>query len=209
MHSTRRKLVDMVQTGEYQKDAKLGWTVAEKQRKVGDIWEDEFHKYEKKEGYILKTSKNSDAFQEIRDFVKKQSECSNSECKTVKLSVIDKKLVKRTGLCTTCLLEKEHEIRTAGLWSEYENYKIWTRMIVDGKLRLEQIKQAHDELKQTYEYINEDGSTEKWTMPQSVDDVKAEMMTLIENGTKEIEEIEEKRIKAFNKLKEQNYEHYI
>lgn len=209
MHPTRRKLAEMVHTGEYQKDAKTGWTKPEEQRKLGDIWEDEFHKYEKKEGYVLKTSKNSDAFQEIRDFIKEKSECKNPDCKTIQLIGTDKKLIKRTGYCITCLAESEQKVKLAGVWPEYENYKIWTRMIVDGKLRLEQVKQAHDDLKQTYEYINEDGSTEKWSMPQSVDEVKAEMMTLIENGTKEIEEIEEKRIEAFNKLRDKNLEHLL
>lgn len=209
MHSSRRKLADMVFTGEYEKDATVGWTADQKEREIGDIWEDEFHKYEKKDGYILKSSKNSDAFQEIRDFVKKQNECKNPECKTAKITAVDKKLIKRTGYCVDCLAEKEHEVRTSGLWSEYENYKIWTRMIIDGKLRLDQIKQAHDDLKQVHEYTNEDGSVEKWTMPDPVDDVKAEMMVMIVNGEKEIAELDEKRTEAFNKLKKENLEHLL
>lgn len=209
MHSSRRKLAEMVHTGKYEKDAKIGWSKAEEHREVGDTWEDEFHKYEKKDGYTLKTSKNSDAFQEIRDFVKEQSECKNPDCKTVKFTNVDKKLVKRTGYCITCLAQIEQKIKLAGLWSEYENYKIWTRMIIDGKLRLEQVKQAHDELKQSYDYVNEDGSTEKWTMPESIDDVKEQMMTMIENGEKEISDIEEKRMEAFEKLKAKNYEFYL
>jgi len=209
MHNTRRKLADMVHTGEYESETKVGWTKGEEQREVGDIWEDEFHKYEKKDGFILKTSKNSDAFQEIRDFVKQQTECKNPNCKTIKFSDNDKKLVKRTGYCVECLTEQEHNVRVSGLWSEYENYKIWTRMIVDGKLRLEQVKQSHDELKQDYEYINEDGSTEKWTMPDPVDEVKKKMMEMIEIGNKEISEIEEKRKIAFDKLKSKNLEHLL
>lgn len=209
MHPTRRKLADMVHSGEYESDTQVGWTKTDTNRTIGDTWEDEFHKYEKKEGYILKTSKNSDAYQEIREYVKKTSECQNSECQTIKFTNVDIKLIKRTSYCITCLAEIEQKIKLEGVWSEYQNYKIWTRMIVDGKLRLEQVKQAYDDLKQSYDYINEDGSTEKWVMPQSVDDVKAEMMILINNGEKEISDIEEKRTKAFEVLKEKHYEHYI
>ncbi len=209
MHPTRRKLAEMVHTGEYDSDTKIGWSKKEENREIGDIWEDEFHKYEKKEGYVLKTSKNSDAFQEIRDYIRQQGECKNINCKTIKFTNVDKKLVKRTGYCVDCLAELEHHVRVAGLWSDYENYKIWTRMIIDGKLRLEQVKQAHDELKQVHEYVNEDGTTEKWTMPDPVDEVKEQMMTMIKNGEKEIQDIEEKRIISFNKLKDKNLEHLL
>ena len=209
MHSSRRKLVDMVQTGEYEKDTQIGWTKVDEHREVGDKWEDEFHKYEKKDGYILKTSKNSDAFQEIRDYVKHKNECKNPNCKRVKYTDTDKQLIKQTNFCVDCLVEREHEVRVAGLWKEYENYKIWTRMLIQGKLKLEQIRQAHDELKQTYEYVLEDGTTEKWTMPQSVDDVKAEMIQMVVNGEKEIAELEEKRKEVFDKLKEGGFESYL
>ena len=50
MHPTRRKLVDMVQTGKYEKNQTIGWTSKKEERKVGDVWEDEHHRYEKKEG---------------------------------------------------------------------------------------------------------------------------------------------------------------
>ena len=35
-----------------------------------------------------------------------------------------------------CTIDKEHQIRTAGLWLEYQNYKIWTKMIVYGKSKI-------------------------------------------------------------------------
>jgi hypothetical protein len=42
MHPTRRKLVDMVQTGEYEKDTQIGLSdiKEETKREVGDIWEE-------------------------------------------------------------------------------------------------------------------------------------------------------------------------
>jgi len=72
MHPTRRKLVDMVQTGVYDKNTTIGYDKVEKNRKVGDVWEDEHNKYEKKDGYILKTGKNSEALQEIRNYLKEK-----------------------------------------------------------------------------------------------------------------------------------------
>ena len=40
MHPTRRKLADMVRTGEYEKNQSVGWEAKKQTRKVGDVWED-------------------------------------------------------------------------------------------------------------------------------------------------------------------------
>ena len=73
MHPTRRKLVDMVETGTYDKNTTVGYTKKQETRNIGDVWEDEHNKYEKKEGYILKTGKNSEALQEIRKYLEEKS----------------------------------------------------------------------------------------------------------------------------------------
>ena len=108
------------------------------------------------------------------------------------------------------LVEIEHEIKTAGLWQEYQDYKVWTRMIVYGKAKLESYKQSIDELKEQYELLGSDGKvTETWKLPKSIDEVKAEIRELIDYGQNEIKELEVKRQEAFEKLREKNYEHYI
>ena len=48
MHPTRRKLADMVKTGQYEKNQSVGWEAKKENRKVGDVWEDEHYRYEKK-----------------------------------------------------------------------------------------------------------------------------------------------------------------
>jgi len=209
MHSTRRKLADMVHTGTYDKNQVVGWTKADETHEVGDIWQDEHHKYEKFDGYVLKTSKNTEALQEVREYLEEKNTCKNKDCKKVKKSETDKKLIKQSGYCINCLSDIETEIRHAGIWKEYSNYKIWTRMLVHGKIRLEQLKQAHDEAKQVHEFLNEDGTFETWTMPQTVEQVKEDMTNMIESGNKELEELETLRLASFNIIKEKNYEHYL
>lgn len=209
MHPTRRKLVDMIETGKYDKNTTVGYTKASETRNVGDVWEDEHNKYEKKEGYILKTGKNSEALQEIRNFLKEKSTCKNSECKTIKKSEKDIKVIQQNGFCINCTIDMEHELRTAGVFQEYQNYKVWTRMIIYGKSRLEELKQSLLDVKPFYEYVNEDGTTEKWELPSSVEDTKKGIQDVIDTGEGEISELEEKRNKAFNILKEKNYEHFI
>jgi hypothetical protein len=210
MHPTRRKLVDMVQTGKYEKNQTIGWTGKKEERKVGDVWEDEHHRYEKKEGYTLKTNKNSETFQEIRKYLEEKSKCKNSECKTKRITKKDKKFIEKGGFCINCTIDREHEIRTAGLWEEYQNYKVWTRMILVGKNKIEQYKQSIDDLKEEYDMIGSDGKvTETWKLPKPIDEIKTEIQELIDYGEGEIKELEAKKEEAFNKIKEKNYEHYI
>ena len=210
MHPTRKKLVDMIFTGEYDKNTTVGFTQTEKkQRKEGEVWEDEHSKYEQKKGYFVKSSKNSDVYKEIRDYIRKTETCQNPDCKTIKPTDKDKKFIKKTGYCMNCTVDVEHKFRTAGLWKEYEIYRVATRMIIDGKLRIEQFQQAHDEAKQVYEFVNEDGSIEKWTVPNDIEEVKADIRKLIETGQGEIKDLEEQRNEAFAKIKEHNLEHYL
>jgi hypothetical protein len=209
MHPTRRKLVDMVETGTYDKNTTVGYTKKQETRNIGDVWEDEHNRYEKKEGYILKTGKNSEALQEIRDFIKEKSTCKNSECKTIKKTAKDIKVIQQNGFCINCTIDREHELRANGLFQEYQNYKVWTRMIVYGKQKLEELKQSLLDVKEEYEYVNEDGTVEKWKLPKSTDEVKSDIQNMIDIGTIEIKELESKRNIAFDVLKEKNYEHYI
>ena len=49
----------MVKTAQYETNQTIGWEVKKEDRKVGDVWEDEHYRYEKKEGYTLKEGKNT------------------------------------------------------------------------------------------------------------------------------------------------------
>tara|TARA_Y100000389_G_scaffold166244_1_gene170856 strand:+ start:257 stop:913 length:657 start_codon:yes stop_codon:yes gene_type:complete len=209
MHPTRRKLVDMVETGEYDKNTTVGYTKTEKSRNVGDKWEDDNHKFEKKEGYTLKTGKNHEAFQKIREYLKEKNNCKNATCKTVKKTDNDIRFIQNGGFCMTCTAEKETVLRVEGLFVPYQNYKVWTKMIVYGKQRLEELKHSLTEVKEEYEYVNEDGTVEKWNLPKSIDEVKSEIQEMIDIGNKELEELEANRLLAFDELKDKNYEHYL
>ena len=48
-----------------------------------------------------------------------------------------------------------------------------------------------------------------YVLPRPVDEMKKEMKDFIKRGKKEIEEISKKRNKAFDKIKDKNYEHIL
>ena len=210
MHPTRRKLVDMIHTGKYDKNATIGYEAKKETRKVGDVWEDEHHRYEKKEGYVVKTGKNHESMQEIRKYLEEKSKCKNSECKTIKITKKDKVFIEKGGYCMDCTIDREHEIKMAGVWEEYQNYKVWTRMIIVGKTKLDAYRQSLDDLKEEYEMVGAEGKvTETWKLPKPIEEVRAEINELIEYGEGEISELEEKRNLAFEKLRETKMEHYL
>ena len=212
MHPTRRKLVDMIHTGEYEQDIKVGYRKENKEikREVGDTWEDEKYIYEQKDGYITKSGKNTKVFTDLRKWLKEKEECKcGKDCKTKFKSQKDKKLIVKTGYCINCLAEIETQIRHAGIWQEYQNYRIWTKMIIEGRNKLEQVKQALSELKQEYEYMNEDGTTDKWQLDKPVEEVRAGMIEFIENGEKEVNDLVVKQKEAFKVIKEHDYEYIL
>ena len=213
MHPTRRKLADMVYTGEYDKDIKVGYTTAtdkkEIKRNIGEKWEDDKYIYEQKDGYVTKAGKNTEVFTDLRKWLQEQTKCKSETCKTGRPSQKDKKLIIKTGYCINCLAEIETEVRHKGVWQEYQNYRIWTRMILDGKKKLEDLHEAYTNLKQEYEYVNSDGKSDTWTLDRPVEEVKKEMWDFIQIGEKEVTELETKRETVFQKLKDSQVDKYL
>ena len=208
MHPTRRKLVDMVQTGEYKKNATVGYEAKKETRKIGDVWEDEHNRYEKKEGYILKTGKNHESIQEIRNYLKEKSKCKMYPNK--QYTNKDKKLIQKTGYCLDALVEIEHEIKTKGLFKEYSDYKVFTRMLIFGKAKLDELRQSLSDLKEEYDMHNGEGQiTETWKLPKPIEEVRADINEMIESGQKELKQLEKERNEVFDKLKEAKMEHYL
>ena len=208
MHPTRRKLVDMVQTGKYEKNATVGYEAKKETRKIGDVWEDEHNRYEKKEGYILKTGKNHESIQEIRNYLKEKSKCKMYPNK--QYTAKDKKLIEKTGYCLDALVEIEHEIKTKGLFKEYSDYKVFTRMLIFGKAKLDELRQSLSDLKEEYDMHNGEGQiTETWKLPKPIEEVRADINEMIESGQKELKQLEKERNEVFDKLKEAKMEHYL
>jgi hypothetical protein len=211
MHPTRRKLVDMVLHGkEYEKEAFISFSGADKEkvtRKVGEKWTDDDGKsWEQLEAGKIQTSELGDIMAETRAYLDRLNSCKADDCNTIKLNRIDKKLVSKTGYCTTCLAKRETKIKVDGLWTEYEDYKIYSNMIAYGKDVLAQFRQALADCKQEYEMVNEDGTIEKWRMERNVDEMKAEISADIEKYENEIQQITELRNEAYEKLKNKNYD---
>jgi len=143
---------------------------------------------------------------ETRAYLAALNTCKGENCKTIKLSRHDKKLVSKTGYCLACLVKKEAQIKIDGLWEAYEDYKIYSNMISYGKDIISQFQQAYNDAKQTYEVVNEDGTIEKWSMERDVNELKAEILADITKFEEEIQLATKLRNDAWEKLKDKNYD---
>jgi len=211
MHPTRRKLADMVKTGEYEKNTQIGFSDIKEQevkREVGDIWNDsDGNVWEQKDFGKVKSSKMSNVMSELRKHIEEMHQCKSNECDVSgKFSKSDKTLISKTGYCAGCLARRELVIKQDGLWKEYEEYRIYSNMSAYGTDVLEKWNQALNEVGNIHEYVNDDGSVEKWQSNDDVQTLKAQIEADIENGKKELTEVIEKRNSAYEKLKHKNYE---
>ena len=211
MHPTRRKLADMVQTGEYQKNTQVAFSDIKEEdtkRKVGDIWDDaDGNVWEQKDFGKVKQSKMSNVMAELRNYIEKQSQCKADDCDVSgKFSKSDKKLISKTGYCAGCLAKRELIIKQDGLWESYEEYRIYSNMADYGTDVIEKWNQALSEVGNVHEYVNDNGSVEKWQSNDDVQTLKAQIETDIENGKNELTEVIVKRNNAYEKLKHKNYE---
>jgi hypothetical protein len=214
MHPTRRKLVNMVLTGgEYEKDTVISFANAEKsadnnrKKEVGEVWTDSEGKtWEQKDYGKVRVNELSETMSDVRAYLQQLNSCKAEDCKTIKLSRADKKLISKAGYCATCLAKKERIIKTDGLWEAYEDYKIYNNMISYGKDLIEKLNQAYNDAKQEYEFVHEDGKIEKWVLEKDVNEIKAEILTDITMYEGEIEQAKKLRNKAWKKLKDKNYD---
>jgi len=217
MHPTRRKLVDMVHSGEYEKPIISSTSNADskkestKTRKVGEVWTDSKGiTWEQKNGYRVRKSERADTMAELRKELEKLNQCQHSKCKKqgrfARYSHIDKQLIKNTGYCQDCIVTLEHQIRVDGLYIPYENFKVMSKMLKEGTAMLDKLQEAYDSAKQEYEYVDSDGKVQKWKMERPVDELKAEIQEDIDKLTEEVELVKTKLIEVHDLLKHKNYE---
>ena len=208
MHPTRRKLVDMVHSGEYQKDTRISLSDVKDttKREVGDVWEENGVVWEQKSYGRVKQSKASSELSKVRQYLQQKSECKSDNCTKSKYGPTDKNAISKTGFCVNCLVDREQIIKKDGMWDIYKDYKIYSNMAAHGTDVLEKWNQALKEVSNIHEYINDDGSVEKWSSNEDVQILKEQIEKDIENGKKELIEVIEKRNAAYELLKDKNYE---
>lgn len=203
MHKTRRELVDFVFRGE-DPSKSFGYEKSNPhiKREIGDKWEDEYYQYEQKEGFVLKTGKNHEAFQSAREFLRDKENCSNPSCQKQVYGGNDKILIKESGYCVDCNVEMDSEADRLEIFEEYKNFRLFRRAIAKASEARKQIEDGIKELRPYYEQVLEDGRIEVWHLPKPMDEMKADMELEIANIDKGLKELEEDIVIYETKLKD-------
>ena len=207
IHPTRKKIIDTVFGRDDNTQKVHGYEgEVETKRNVGEIWTDkEGKKWEQKEGYKISVSQLDD----VRAYLEKLNTCSAEDCNTIQYGKADKKLIRKTGLCSNCLAKMETKLRIDGTYPFYVDYKITRNQIAyvrDLKMRFED---ALTGLSKTLEFVNEDGRIEKWNYDVDMDKVKEDLQKDIDGATEAIEALLDRKAALEDKLRELNHPELI
>lgn len=200
IHPTRKKIIDTVFGRADDNQTTFGYEkAAEQKRQVGERWIDaEGKEWEQKEGYKTNVTK----MDEVRAYLQKISRCSDEECKTIKYSNADKKLIVKTGLCATCLAKQESVLRGDGTWPFYEDYKMTLNKLGYVRDLKAQFEEALQGIQTQLQMVNEDGSISNWQWDVDIEEVKQNLRNDIDGAYNAIEELLERKIALENKLQE-------
>jgi len=160
------KAINQMLSGTHKSQTKttVGYQSKEEDRKIGDKWVDNNGvQWEQKDGYKISSTKALEAVMAAIKALKMPNTCP--ECnKEMKDNKYNKKMWRVHKMCFDCVIEMEHEHKLNGTYAQYEkdlmrkNIESW---LVDAKAEMEAIKQ----LLTKAEFINADGTVEKWDSP--------------------------------------------
>lgn len=203
IHPTRKLIIDTVfgRTDENQKT--FGYEKeADKPREVGETWVDaEGKEWEQKDGYKITVSQ----MDEVRQYLDKLNNCQSEKCDTIQYSNADKKVIRKTGLCVTCLRKLEQELKDDGTYPFYEDYKITNNQLAYVADLKAQFEEGLRGVSQTMEFINEDGTIQKWHNDIDIEKVKEDLENDINGASEAIEALLERKAALEEKLREFNH----
>jgi hypothetical protein len=207
IHPTRKKIIDTVFGREDNTQRVHGYEAeAETKKEVGEIWTDKEGKtWEQKDGYKISVSQMDD----VRQYLEKLNNCQTEDCKTIQYSSADKKVIRKTGMCVACLRKQEHILREDGTFPFYEDYKITNNQLSYVTDLKAQFEEALRGVSQTLEFVNEDGTIQKWHYDVDVDKVKEDLQKDIDGATEAIEALLERKAALEDKLRELNHSELI
>lgn len=159
-------------------------------RQVGDIWEEvlpngSIIEWEQKQGYKVRRHKNMKVLLDLQDEIRQYPNCYE-DCTKKKYTRHDEEIKKAHGMCLDCLVRKETELKIKGEYEEYE--KKVTLDYMEGFFReAEKEKEYIKRTLQDLNYVEEDGSVEKWVLEN-----KEELLQKIDT---DFEKLKEKMLK--------------
>ncbi len=207
MHKSRKLIIDTVFGRQDNTQRVFGYEgEALQKREVGERWvDDDGKEWEQKEGYVSAVSKMDD----VRQFLQKLTTCQSEECKTIKYSRADKKLVVKTGFCIDCLQKFERKLKDDGTYPFYEDYKITLNKLSYIRDFKQKCEDSLASLKKDFQIVTEDGKIENWAWEVDLEQVKKDLKSDIDNSYEAIELLIQRKRALEDKLLELNHPELI
>lgn len=151
-------------THKSQNKTTVGYQSKEEDRNIGDKWIDNNGvQWEQKDGYKVSSAKALEAVMAAIKALKMPNICPKCN-KEMKPNQYNKKMWRVHKMCFDCVIDMEHEHKINGTYDQYEkdlmrkNIEAWLK---DARAEMEAIK----ELLTKAEFVNSDGTVEKWDSP--------------------------------------------
>jgi hypothetical protein len=207
MHKSRKLIIDTVFGREDTTQRVHGYEgPVEQKKEVGEKWTDSDGKmWEQKEGYAASVSQ----FDEVREYLQKLSTCSAEDCKTIKLSHADKKVIVKTGFCFECLQKYENKLKLDGVYPFYEDYKVTNNKLAYVRDLRIKYEEALIGIKDSFEMVTEDGRMESWKWDVDINKVREEISSDIQGANEAIKLLIERKSLLEEKFIELNHPELI
>lgn len=171
MHPSRKKILDVMH-GRESGTATVGWDKVKEKKEVGDRWFDANGKeWEQHEGFKSAVTQ----YDEAREYLDTLNTCKSKECKTFNPKGANLRFIKQSGYCINCLVDREAKLRVAGIYKNYEYWKMNSQALGTIKDDLARFEQARKDADTVPTIVNEDGSIEKWSIDGDIEKVKRDL----------------------------------
>ncbi len=186
----------------------------QKHRKVGETWKDKDGiEWKKESNRTVRLTKTQGDI--IRDAIKDGQKCKCGQ--DIRWgSKLDKYFFSRTGLCETCLINYETNLRILGIYDKYERYKLISYELgrmEEGKAKIEDVIKFFSNSSGDVEMIcNSEGFIERWKTTNKDDIVKeaeSDLLRLRENIKKMYDYKTEAKQSYVDSVKQYNLEIYV
>mgnify|MGYP006269747207 CR=1 FL=1 len=198
IHPTRKQIIDTVFNRDSNVKKTHGYTGEDTEHhSIGDVWADrDGNSWEQKDGYKISVSK----LDAVRQYLQKLNTCSSSECKTIKYTDVDRKLIRKTGLCLNCLTTLETQLKKDGAYPFYEDYKITRNQLTFVKELRMRFEDAINGVSNKMQFVNENGTLDEWKFDTDIKKVKEDLEKDIEGADEAIQALEERKVALQEKL---------
>jgi hypothetical protein len=152
-----------------------------KVRKIGDVWTDSDGKEWKQIGASTKV-RTQTLFDDIRKSLREAPNCPKEVCTLDPTKNLDKKMLARKGMCFDCVREYEQKLKDEGKYEAYEKKTMLENersFLVETRIKLVESK---DHIAKNPEFLNEDGTSEMWSLPN-----KEKILYDLESDLEELE----------------------